>query len=151
METPPFPFSRHFPAHLSRRSSFYGFCDGLGKHEMLCVFPDGMLVPVVEPAAITEIGAAPPAHVDQRAVQTFDQILFHADLLRRLMKGIADYIRMPRAKSRSRTNRKKRIPKSRVFMVDPVVTPKNAKIKRPPNLNDLAVFPRLHRDRSDWI
>ena len=43
-------------------------------------------------------------------------------------------------KIQSRTNRKNRIPKSRLFMVDPVVKPENAKNKRPPNLNDLAVF-----------
>ena len=41
---------------------------------------------------------------------------------------------------RNRNNQKNRIPKSRLFMVDPVVKPQNAKIKRPPNLNDLAVF-----------
>ena len=43
-------------------------------------------------------------------------------------------------KIQSRTNRKNRIPKSHLFMVDPVVKPENAKIKRPPKLNVLAVF-----------
>ena len=43
-------------------------------------------------------------------------------------------------KIRNRNNQKNRIPKFRLFMVDPVVKPENAKIKRPPNLNDLAVF-----------
>jgi len=52
-----------------------------------------MLVPVVEPEAVAEIGAAPLAHVDQHAVQALDQFLLHVNLFRRLMKRIADYVR----------------------------------------------------------